>query len=100
MELDAVTYANRNRSRKVTGSFIDLTELFKLQGFNRIRDRKYFFTGGTWLGAEWWHFQYEKDLVAEKSTYGEELLKVYSQETLQTTAPWQYRNYIYKINWG
>ena len=100
MELDAITYTNRNRSRKVTGSFLDLTELFELQGFNRIRARKSFFNGGTWLGAEWWHFQYEKGLVTEKSTFGEELLKVYSEATLRSTPPWKYRNYIYKVNWG
>ena len=100
MELDTVTYANRNRNRKVTGSFLDLTELFEKQGFKRIRARKSFFNGGTWLGAEWWHFQYEKGLIAGQSTFGGELLKVYSEETLMSTPPWQYRNHVFKINWG
>ncbi|MDH5571801.1 MAG: peptidoglycan-binding protein, partial [Gammaproteobacteria bacterium] len=97
MELDAVTYANRNRSRKVNGTFLDLTTLFEQQGFARIRARKSFFANGTWLGAEWWHFQYETGLVAGQSTFGNELLKVYSEASLRSTPPWEYRNYIYKV---
>ncbi|MFC1685373.1 peptidoglycan-binding protein [Pseudomonadota bacterium] len=99
-ELEAVTYGNRNRSRTVSGNFLDLTALFQTHGFSPIRARKSFFTGGTWLGAEWWHFQYEKGLVAGETTFGEELLKVYSKDTLRPTPPWQYRERVYKVNWG
>lgn len=100
MELDAVTYSNRTGSRKVKGNFVDLTQLFESEGFSRIRARKSFFNGGTWLGAEWWHFQYEKGLEPEKSTFGNELLRVYSEDTLIPTPPWQYRDRVFKVNWG
>jgi hypothetical protein len=78
MELDAVTYGSRKKARKVSGKFLDLTALFDAEGFKRIRARPSFFSGGTWLGAEWWHFQYEKGLEGGVSTFGQELLKVYS----------------------
>ena len=99
MEIDAVTYRSRQRSRKIKGQFLDLTALFEAEGFARIRARKSFFTGGTWLGAEWWHFQYEKGLEPEVSTFGDELLRVYAEETLRSTPPWQYRDRVFKVNW-
>jgi peptidoglycan hydrolase-like protein with peptidoglycan-binding domain len=100
MELDAVTYAKRNKPTKVTGKFLDLTELFDKEGFKSIRARRSFFQGGSWLGAEWWHFQYEKDLVPGVSTFGGELLRVYAERTLKNTPPWLYRERIFKVNWG
>ena len=99
MEIDAVSYNSRQRSRKIKGRFLDLTALFETEGFARIRARKSFFTGGTWLGAEWWHFQYEKGLEPGVSTFGDELLRVYAEETLRSTPPWQYRDRVYKVNW-
>ncbi len=100
MKLDVVTYGNRKRTRTVEGNFIDLTALFKKHGFERIRARKSFFTGGTWLGAEWWHFQYERGLEEGVSTFGGELLKVYSEETLRDTPPWRFRDRVFGRNWG
>jgi len=99
MEIDAVTYSSRKRPRKVSGNFIDLTELFENNGFTRIRARKSFFNNGTWLGAEWWHFQFEKGLVEGESTFGNELLRVYSEETLRPAPPWQYRDRVFHVNW-
>ena len=99
MEIDAVSYNSRQRSRKIKGRFLDLTALFETEGFARIRARKSFFTGGTWLGAEWWHFQYEKGLEPGVSTFGDELLRVYAEEKLRSTPPWQYRDRVYKVNW-
>ena len=99
MEIDAASYNSRQRSRKIKGRFLDLTALFEAEGFARIRARKSFFTGGTWLGAEWWHFQYEKGLEPGVSTFGDELLRVYAEETLRSTPPWQYRDRVYKVNW-
>jgi len=99
MEIDAASYNSRQRSRKIKGRFLDLTALFEAEGFARIRARKSFFTGGTWLGAEWWHFQYEKGLEPGVSTFGGELLRVYAEETLRPTPPWQYRDRVFKINW-
>ena len=99
MEIDAITYSSRKRPRKVSGKFIDLTELFENNGFARIRARKSFFNNGTWLGAEWWHFQFEKGLIEGESTFGDQLLRVYSEETLRPTPPWQYRDRVFHVNW-
>jgi len=99
-EIEAVTYGKRNRSRKVEGNFLDLTALFEAEGFTRIRARKSFFSGGTWLGAEWWHFQYERDLETGVSTFGDELLRVYSRETLRDAPPWKFRDRVFGVNWG
>ncbi len=100
MELDALTYGSRKRPRKATGRFLDLTALFEQAGFARIRARKSFFDGGTWLGAEWWHFQYEKGLVPRVSTFGDELLRVYDMATLKDTPPWRFRDRVFGVNWG
>lgn len=100
MELEAITYGNRRRPRQARGNFLDLTALFERAGFARIRARKSFFAGGTWLGAEWWHFQYEEGLVPEVSTFGDELLRVYDRDTLEDTPPWRFRDRVFKVNWG
>jgi hypothetical protein len=99
MEIDAVTYGSRKTARAVTGRFIDLTQLFKDRGFERIKARRSFFTGGTWLGAEWWHFQYEKGLIKKKTTFGEQLLKVYAEDEVRNTPPWEYKDRVFGVNW-
>ena len=99
MEIEAVTYGTRKKGKLVSGRFIDLTSIFQEEGFERIRARSSFFTGGTWLGAEWWHFQYEKGLEKGISTFGDELCKVYTEEQLCTTSPWEYRTRRFGINW-
>ncbi|MCP4595647.1 peptidoglycan-binding domain-containing protein [Neptuniibacter sp.] len=99
MELNAVTYGSRKNGRTVTGKFIDLTNLFQEQGFERIKSRRSFFNGGTWLGAEWWHFQYENGLENGASTFGDELLKVYTEDQLKDTPPWKYRDRVFGENW-
>ncbi|MBW8185477.1 peptidoglycan-binding domain-containing protein [Shewanella nanhaiensis] len=100
MDIEAITYGSRQRGKLVTGRFVDLTSLFKEEGFERIRARRSFFKGGIWLGAEWWHFQYEKGLEKGKSTFGNELLKVYREQTLSLTPVWQYRHYIFGDKWN
>ena len=99
MEIDAITYSNRKRPRKVSGNFLDLTKLFEKNGFARIRARKSFFKNGTWLGAEWWHFQCEEGLTEGVTTFGNELLRVYSEDTLRDTPPWKFRDQIFHANW-
>lgn len=99
MELSAVTYGSRNHGKPVSGKFIDLTDIFETEGFKRIRARPSFFSNGSWLGAEWWHFQYEKGLEQGSSRFGDELLKVYSEEQLTGTPPWNYRDRVFGINW-
>ncbi|WP_185972740.1 peptidoglycan-binding domain-containing protein [Shewanella hanedai] len=99
MDLKAVTYDSRETGKIVTGRFIDLTSLFKEEGFERIRARSSFFKKGPWLGAEWWHFQYEHGLEKGLSTFGDELLKVYSESELRETPVWQYRHRVFGVNW-
>jgi hypothetical protein len=77
------TYVTRSggktklNKKEVTDKFVDFTALAKKHGFHSIRARSSFFRGGSYGGAEWWHFQYESALTVGKSTFGEELLKVY-----------------------
>jgi len=100
MEIESVSYGSRNRGSMVSGRFIDVTALFQAEGFERIRARRSFFTGGTWLGAEWWHFQYESGLEKGVSTFGEELLKVYTEDQLRATPPWEFRSRVFGMNWN
>ena len=51
------------------------------------------------MAAEWWHFQWESGLVEGASTFGQELLKVYSETTLEETAPWNQRERVFKWDW-
>jgi hypothetical protein len=95
-----VTYANRKGSLTAEGHFIDLTGLLEEQGFRRIHARPSFPNGGDPIGAEWWHFQDESGLTKGLSTFGEELLKVYSETTLAPTPPWRFRDRLFGINWG
>ena len=99
MEIEAVTYGSRKTGRSVTGCFLDLTAIFRDNGFQPIRARRSFFEGGSWLGAEWWHFQYEKALERHVSTFGSQLLKVYPEDKLIGTPPWRYRDRIFGVNW-
>ena len=95
-----MTYHKRDGSLSASGSFIDLTAIFERHGFARIPARSNFESGGNQLGAEWWHFQCERGLTRGQSTFGEELLAMYSEKTLAPSAPWEYRNYVFGVNWN
>ncbi|MDR6870104.1 peptidoglycan hydrolase-like protein with peptidoglycan-binding domain [Bosea sp. BE125] len=96
---DVVTYQQRSKGVAATGHFIDLTALFDSAGFKPIRARQSFEAGGDRLGAEWWHFQWEKGLVPGVSTFGDELLKIYTKPTLEKYPPWVYRSYVWQKDW-
>lgn len=83
----------------VEGWYINLTDLFRHNGFETISPRRRFFEAGAALAAEWWHFQFTKGLVKGVSTFGGELLSLYSRETLETTQPWRFRDRTYGIDW-
>ena len=83
----------------ITGRFVSLTEIFGRHGFQPIKPRRRFIEAGYPMAAEWWHFQYEKGLIPGISTFGNELLKVFSKQRLEMTALWRYRDRIFKINW-
>ncbi len=91
-----VTYKDPEgkQTKPVTGHFVNLTELFKKHGFAPIRPRPSFYNGSM-MSAEWWHFQYETGLIEQVSTFGNELLRLFSDETLQGTGPWQFRHRIF-----
>lgn len=69
--------------REVSGPYVDFTSLAAKYGFRPIRGKKKFFTGGSYSGAEWWHFQCNDLLVPHVSTFGAELLKSYDIQTIQ-----------------
>ncbi len=94
-----VTYRRRAGDIDVTGSFVDLTAIFERHGFRSIRARPSFETGGALMGAEWWHFQDETGLIRGVSTFGKELLEVYSKATLERSPPWRYRDSVFGVNW-
>jgi len=99
--LEACTWKDgKLRFTKWTGKAINLTKLFMGAGFSRIRGRKSFFTGGAYIGAEHWHFQYTADLVKGENTFGEELLKVYSLEEAKQFVYWEEsKDAAYNVSW-
>jgi hypothetical protein len=86
--------------KEVTDKFVDFTALALKHGFHSIRARRSFFTGGSYGGAEWWHFQYERALTPGVSKFGEELLKVYPLSKCQQFVYWnEAKDCIFGKNW-
>lgn len=97
------TYLDRRATmqRMVRGRFIDLTALFAQFGFLPVPARPRFFDyDGGIANAQWWHLQYETGLIPGVSTLGGELLKVYSEATLDNTPPWKLRRAVFGNEWG
>jgi len=88
------------RVKSVSCRAFDLTSLFKKHGWERIRARRSFFKGGSYGGAEWWHFQHEAVLTPGTSTFGAELLKVYPLSQAQKFIYWdESKNCVFKKTW-
>ena len=86
--------------KDITCRAFDLTAVFKKHGWERIRSRKSFLRGGAYGGAEWWHFQYEDALTPGKSTFGNELLKVYTLSQAKKFVYWRLsKNCVFGKNW-
>lgn len=66
------------RQKTTSGRMFNFTELAKSFGFEPISARPGFFNDADVTAAEWWHFQYTVGLIRGRTTFGEELLKVYS----------------------
>ena len=85
---------------EVTGRFFSFTEVAKKHGWERIRARRSFFRGGSYTGAEWWHFQWEQGLTRGESKFGEELLKVYSMDQCKNFVYWDVaKNAVFGVDW-
>lgn len=82
-------YTYNNTKIIVEDRFFSFTELAKKHGFHPIKSRRSFKSGGSYLGAEWWHFQYEKALKPGVSTFGGELLKMYTLAECRKFGPWE-----------
>lgn len=94
-----VSYQRREGELTVKGRFLDLTALLDEHGFKPISARRNFERGGSMMGAEWWHFQSETGLVRRVSTFGSELLRLYTPSTLERTPPWRYRDRVFGVSW-
>lgn len=100
-----VTYSDRRGERwkglKAPARFLNLTEAFASEGFLPIPAHSRFFDlGGNPINAEWWHFQNEEGMIPGVTTFGGELLRVYSEGTLAASAPWQRRRAIWHRDFG
>tara|TARA_R100001082_G_scaffold111231_1_gene94297 strand:- start:3100 stop:4068 length:969 start_codon:yes stop_codon:yes gene_type:complete len=88
------------KTKSVTCRAFNFTEVAKKHGFERISARRSFFNGGSYSGAEWWHFQYENGLIRSESTFGQELLKVYTLEQASSFIYWdEAKNCSWQVNW-
>ncbi len=88
------------KTKVVTCRAFNFTEIAKKHGFERISARRSFFKGGSYAGAEWWHFQYEKGLVPAETTFGEELLRVYTMGQAESFIYWdEAKDCSWQKNW-
>jgi hypothetical protein len=94
-----VTYHNRQGGGTTRGRFLDLTAILEDHGFHRIGARPGFAQGGSWLRAEWWHFQWERGLERGVTTFGDELLAVYPRSSVEDSPPWRYRDHVFGEDW-
>lgn len=96
-EIDAWHHKTQ-KSYTVRGSFINLTALMKKHGFESIRARRSY-SAKNYGGSEWWHFQHERSLIAGESTFGDQLLKVWTPKQLRGSPVWDHRYAIFKKEW-
>ena len=84
----------------VEGRFFSITDLAEKHGWKPIRARSWFMRGGKFTGAEWWHFQWEDGLIKGKSTFGGELLKLYSLSECKEFTHWEdAKNCTFGVDW-
>ena len=103
--LDAVTCQTRHgvttlTTTKMNVRAFNFTDLAKQHGFARISARSSFLSGGSYSGAEWWHFQWNAGLVSGKSKFGDELLKIYPAAEAQKFIYWnEVKNSVFGVDW-
>tara|TARA_A200000159_G_scaffold130320_1_gene127028 strand:+ start:146 stop:1054 length:909 start_codon:yes stop_codon:yes gene_type:complete len=97
-EVIGTTY--KLKKYKIEARMFSITELAQKHGFESIRARRSFMRGGSYLGAEWWHFQYEAGLSHGVSTFGGELLKLYTPSECSEFAHWNAsKNCVWQVDW-
>ena len=95
-----ITYKHPLGSKRaVTGVFVDFTAICEQFHFKRIKPRASFFKGGNEMGAEWWHFQNEFVLFPQFSTFGQELLELYSGAKINSSPVAKHVNATFKKDW-
>lgn len=84
-----------------TGQAFNFSEVAARWGFKGINGKTSFWTGGSYAGAEWWHFQNAEGLIPKVTTFGEELLKSYTLDQIKRDFKnWEEaRGRKYKIAW-
>ena len=89
------------KHKEWTGRAFNITAIFEAHGFATIRCRTSFKQGtGSYGGAEWWHFQWQGGLVKGTSTFGEELLKVYSLAEARRFVYWnEAKDAVFGVSW-
>ena len=73
----------------VTDRFFNFTELAAKYGWVGISGRRKFFDGtGSYTMSEWWHLQNSTGLTKGQTTFGSELLRLYSLEECRKFLFW------------
>jgi hypothetical protein len=67
----------------IAGRFISITDIMKRHGFERIASRSGW--KNTYLCMEWWHFQNEKGLKQNESTFQGELSLIYTKKEIESS---------------
>lgn len=84
-----------------TATVFNFTKLAKQFGFERISGRKGFWdrvSDGN--ASEFWHFQWQTGLIVGKTTFGSELLRLYTLPVCQKFGGWQEgKDCIFGISW-
>lgn len=87
-------------TKTYNGRLINFTELAAKHGFERISCRRSFIRGGSYSGAEWWHFQNEDGLRKGTTTFGEELLRTYTLDEARRFVYWaEAKGRVFGVNW-
>jgi len=85
------------QEQKVTGKFINVTEIMEKNGWKPISARSNW--KNNYMSCEWWHFEKTDSLKKGKTTFKSELEKLYDQETINKNFSGDRASYLNYI-WG
>ena len=83
---------------RVSGRFVNLTQIMAEHGFERIKARRSY-SSSNYGAAEWWHFQCTIGLVPGQTTFGDELLRLYSKAEIIDTPPARHVAAVWQKDW-